>query len=279
MIEIGMFNDLTVKSTASIGLYLTDGHDDVLLPVKYVPANTSDGDSLNVFVYLDNENRPIATTLIPHATVGEFAFMKVKEVNEHGAFLDWGISKDLFVPYSEQRVEMQEGENYLVHIFIDDRSGRIAASSKWKQFINTDLSDLNNGDEVKLLIAEKSDLGFKAIIDNSYEGLIYHNEVFEELKIGEKKRGFIKLLREDGKVDVSLQQQGYEHIIDSKHLILHYLKENNGILKLGDKSSPEEINQKLKLSKKAFKKIIGGLYKDQLISIGDYEIKLLEKKK
>lgn len=275
--QIGKYNELKVKSASAIGLFLTDGIDDVLLPVKYVPEGTKVGDNLDVFVYLDNENRPIATTLKSHASLGDFVFLKVKEVNQHGAFLDWGISKDLFVSYEEQREDMQAGEKYLVYIFIDEFSGRIAGTTKWIKFLDQDTSDFNDGDEVQLLIAEKTDLGFKAIINNRCEGLLYHNEIFDELKRGDVKRGYIKQVRDDGKIDVSLQQQGYGHIEDTKHLILRHLELNKGVLLLGDKSSPEQIYQQLKISKKVFKKIIGALFKERFITISDFEIKSAEK--
>ena len=274
MLEIGQYNNLEVVKKASIGYFLNDGNEDVLLPQRYAPDNIRIGDKMEVFVYLDNENRPVATTLNPLATVGEFAFLKVLEVNEHGAFLDWGIDKDIFSPYSEQRVEMKEGREYLVYIFVDEKSGRIAASSKWKQFMDETV-ELEVGEEVELIIAEKTDLGYNAIINNTNEGLIYKNEVFEELLPGEKKRGYIKLIREDGKVDLTLQQQGYAHIVDLKDVILKKLGDNNGIISLGDKSSPDEIYRQLKISKKAFKKAIGGLYKDRLIEIDDHEIRFV----
>ncbi len=275
MIEIGKHNELEVKSKATIGLYLTDGEDDVLLPVKYVPYGTEVGDKLEVFVYLDNENRPVATTLKPLATVGDFVFLTVKDVNDHGAFMDWGIAKDVFVSYAEQRGDMVVGNKYLVHLFIDDISGRIAATTKWSKYLADDTSELFSGDEVELLIAEKTDLGYKTIINNKYEGLLYKNEVFEEINIGDGKRGYIKNIREDGKIDLRLQPEGYGHIEDTKLVILKQLEKNNGVLALGDKSSPEDIYSRLKISKKAFKKTIGGLYKERRITISDFEIKLI----
>ncbi len=275
MLEIGQYNNLEVKTKATIGLYLTDGEDDVLLPVKYVPQGTEVGDTLDVFVYLDNENRPVATTLKPFATVGDFEFLTVKDVNDHGAFMDWGIAKDVFVSYAEQRGEMVVGKKYLVHLFVDDISGRIAATTKWIKYLNDDISELETGEEVELLIAEKTEMGYKAIINNRYEGLIYKNEVFEEINIGDKKRGYIKNKRDDGKIDLRLQPDGYGHIEDTKLIILKQLELNKGVLALGDKSSPEDIYRQLKISKKAFKKTIGGLFKERKITISDNEIKLI----
>ncbi len=273
--EIGQYNELEVKSKAMIGVYLTDGQDDVLLPKKYIDEMPEVGDHLRVFIYLDNDNRPIATTLTPNAVVGDFAFMLVKEVNEHGAFLDWGIAKDLFVPFAEQRMDMRVGGNYLVYVFIDDHSQRIAGTTKWHKHISKEHT-LQEDDEVQLLIAEKTELGMRAIINNSNEGLIFANEIFGELKFGDKRRGYIKAIREDGKIDLRLQPKGYEQVEDSKFLILHYLKTNNGKISLGDKSPAEAIYSELKMSKKNFKKTIGGLYRDRLILLGDYEISLIE---
>ncbi len=275
MIEIGKYNKLRVKSTSTIGMYLNDGETDILLPGKYVPEGTSTGDLLDVFVYLDNENRPIATTLKPFACVGDFVFLKVKDVNAHGAFLDWGIAKDVFVPYAEQRTGMVKGEKYLVYLLIDKVSERISATSKWAKHIAKD-PDYEEGDEVQLLIAEKTELGFKAIIDNRYEGLVFANEVFSPLEPGNSVRGFIKALREDGKIDLRLQAKGYDAVQDAMNTIVESLKLNSGILSLGDKSTPEEIYNRLNMSKKIFKKAIGGLFKDQRINLSDFEIQLLE---
>ncbi|MBP6401932.1 MAG: hypothetical protein KA492_05325 [Bacteroidia bacterium] len=275
MIEIGKYNKLRVKSTSTIGMYLNDGETDILLPGKYVPEGTSTGDLLDVFVYLDNENRPIATTLKPFACVGDFAFLKVKDVNAHGAFLDWGIAKDVFVPYAEQRTGMVKGEKYLVYLLIDKVSERISATSKWAKHIAKD-PDYEEGDEVQLLIAEKTELGFKAIIDNRYEGLVFANEVFSPLEPGNSVRGFIKAVREDGKIDLRLQAKGYDAVQDAMNTIVESLKLNSGILSLGDKSTPEEIYKRLNMSKKIFKKAIGGLFKDQRINLSDFEIQLLE---
>lgn len=275
MIQIGKYNELVVLKNTSIGFYLGDETEEVLLPKRYVPEGKTIGDKLKVFVYLDNEYRPVATTLIPFATVGEFAFLRVKEINKHGAFFDWGIDRDVFVPYSEQTGELQAGNKCLVYVFIDELSGRIAASLKWNQFIEHDTDDLTDGTEVQLLIAQQTEFGFKAIINNQYEGLLYRNEIFQTLQTGDVKQGFIKQVREDGKIDLSLQQQGYGHIQDTKQILLQQLKTHHGILPLGDKSSPEAIYQQLKISKKVFKKTIGGLFKDQLITLGDFEIRLV----
>ena len=276
MIVVGYHNELVVKSKASIGLYLHDGHESVLLPARYVPENVQVGDVMNVFVYLDNDNRPVATTLKPLAQLNDFAFLMVKDVNQYGAFLDWGIAKDLFVAYQEQRTEMEIGKKYLVYIFMDERSGRMAASAKWGKYIDKQTDNLEEGQEVRMLIAEKSDIGFKVIINNRHEGLLYHNEIFQPVSEGDVMKGFVKYVREDGKVDLTIQKQGFGNVLDSKDVILQKLKAHHGILQLGDKSSPEEITELLQMSKKVFKKTIGSLYKDRLIIVRDHEIRLVD---
>ncbi len=274
MIKLGKYNELNIVSKTDIGLYLGDGIENVLLPARYVPKGADVGQNLEVFVYLDSEDRPVATTLKPFACLDEFAFLTVKEVNQFGAFLDWGIAKDLFVPHAEQRKPLEKGDGVVIYVFKDEFSGRLAATTKWNKFLE-DTSDLKSGEEVQLLIAERTDLGFRAIINNSMEGIIFHNEIFEELQPGEVRRGYVKNVRPDGKVDLRLQQEGYKHIEEAKYIILQHLQNNSGVLPLGDKSSAEEIYHSLKISKKAFKRTIGGLYKDRKISISDHEIKLI----
>ena len=276
MIAIGKYHTLHVVKEVSFGLYLSDDErvEEILLPIKYVPEGTKVDDKIQVFIYNDSENRPIATTLKPFAQVGEFAFLKVLDATDFGAFMDLGIAKDVFVPLKEQRVRMRKDGEYVVYIYIDEETGRIAASSKWNKFIDNEMT-LQEGEEVALLISDRTDLGFKAIINNKFHGLIYENEVFGNLEIGDRKRGFVKKIREENKIDLTLQQQSYEHIGDVKLDILQQLKLNNGTLPLGDKSTPEEIYEKLNISKKAFKKTIGGLYKDGTIELSDFSIRLL----
>lgn len=276
MVEIGKYNELQVKSDSSVGLFLTDGDEDVLLPNRYVKGDLNQGDHIKVFVYLDNENRPVATTETPFAEVGDFAFLKVKEVNNFGAFLDWGISKDLFVAYSEQRNPMSPGERYLVYIFVDELSGRIAATERWQKHFQLP-DEIEEGEEVQLLIAEKTDLGWRAIINNTCEGLIYQDEVFQELKPGDLVRGYVRLIRDDGKVDLRLQPEGYSNVENTTAALMHSLEQNNGVLPIGDKSPAEEIYRLLKISKKTFKKAIGALYKQRLVEISDNEVKLVKK--
>lgn len=275
MIEIGKYSDLEVKAKAPMGFFLTDGLEDVLLPQRHAPAELKTGDVLKVFVYLDNDNRPVATTDEPYGELEEFAFLRVKEVNQHGAFLDWGIAKDLFVAFSEQRKDMAPGEFHLVYIFLDTLSNRIAATTRWSQYLEEPV-DFKEGDEVEMLIAEETDLGYRAIFNNCCEGLLYKNEVFEKIKPGDKRRGYIRVIRSDGKVDLRLQAEGYSNVENSSHLILKYLDEHKGILPLGDKSAAEDIYSKLSMSKKTFKKIIGALYKQKLVTIDDFEVRLVE---
>ena len=266
MIYIGEFNTLKAKRQTDNGFYLTCKEDfEVLLPNKYVPNDFRINDLLEVFVYKDSEDRIVATTQEPLAIVNEFAFLKVNDVSHIGAFMDWGLEKDLLVPFSEQRMKMEKGRYYVVFVFLDTQSGRIVASNKWNKYI-VDLEDAYlEGDEVELLIANKSELGFTAIIDDHAKGLIYHNEIHQELNIGERLTGYIKTIREDRKVDLMLYKVGFERLDASSEIIKSKLQEEGGFLPLNDKSTPEEINKWLEMSKKTFKKSIVILYKHRFI--------------
>lgn len=276
MLHIGRYNELKVSRRTDIGVYLQATGEEILLPKKYVPAGTKEGDVLEVFVYTDSEDRLIATTLKPYASVGEFAYMRVKEVSRVGAFLDWGLEKDLLVPFSEQEQKMEEGKSYVVAVYLDFNTDRVAASAKLHKFIEYEDIELQEGDVVDLLIVGQTGLGFNAIINNKHIGLIYHNEVFQPLLTGNRVRGYVKTIREDKKIDLSLQKTGGEHIDETRMKLLNVLKSNNGFLPLTDNSSPEEIQRMLQISKKAFKKAVGGLYKERLIEITDEGIKLLQ---
>lgn len=278
MIELGKYHELKVIRKVDFGVYLQAGDDSILLPIKYVPKNTKLGDSIRVFVYKDSEDRIIATTLEPYATVGDFALLKVTDVNATGAFLDWGIAKDLFVPFREQNKKMETGKKYMVYIYIDEETERITASARINRFIEKEEIDLKEDDIVELLIAQKTDMGFNAIINNKYWGLLFKNEIFTEIAIGHKVRGYIKQIREDKKIDLTLQKRGAELIDHSKWQILKALEQNEGFLALGDQSSPDEIYRTLNMSKKTYKKSIGNLYKEKLIQITENGIKLLKKK-
>lgn len=276
MIELGKTQTLKVNRKASIGLFLGDGlNEEILLPNRYVPEGTGPGDELEVFVYNDSEDRPIATTEKPLAEAGQFAFLQAKSVSGFGAFMDWGLPKDLLVPHRQQAGRMKPGEFYLVYIMRDEITDRLLASTKWEKFLQEDVSALQEGDEVSLLIAEETDLGFKAIINQTFGGLIYHNELFQPLFPGSKAIGYIKKIREDGKVDVSLQKQGFENIGTSVQQLLQALESSGGFLALTDKSEPEEIYARLQMSKKTFKKALGTLYKQRLVELSATGIKYL----
>lgn len=268
MIQIGNYNTLAIVKDLDFGVYLDGGNDlEILLPARYVPKNVKIGDEIEVFLYHDNEGRLIATTLRPKAIVGEFCFMKVKSVNETGAFLDWGLMKDLLVPFREQKATMHEDGWYLVYVRLDNVTGRIMASAKVDKFLDNTPPDYSFNQEVDLLITEDTDLGYRVIINNLHWGLIYHSEVFRPLKRGEQLKGYIKEVREDEKIDVSLTPLGYKKVDGLSGMILETLKANGGYLAVHDKSDPEQIYALFHCSKKAFKQAIGLLYKQQLITL------------
>lgn len=275
MVEIGRTNTLKVVKEVDFGIYL-DGDDlgEILLPKRYVPEGTEVDHYLDVFIYIDSEDRVIATTDEPKAEVGEFAVMKVKENTKVGTFLDWGLTKDLLVPFKEQREEMNEGQSYLVHVYLDDETERIVASTKINRFLDNIPAEYEEGQEVDLIVANKTSLGHNVIINEVHSGLIYENEIFQPIKPGQKLKGFIKKLREDEKIDVSLQKAGYERIEGVAGEILQKLEKAGGFLEANDKSTPESIKHMFGISKKAFKKAIGALYRERLIIIEDKGIRL-----
>ena len=275
--NIGHFNTLTIDRQTKVGLFLTDGKDDVLLPLKYVPENFAIGDEIEVFVYLDHEERPVATTLEPYIQVGQFALLRVNYINNFGAFLDWGLEKDLFVPFKEQARPMEKGKRYLVYAYIDDKTNRLVASSRSNRFLSNDTIDLNVGDEVDLIVSHITDLGINVIINDRYKGLLYKNEVYENIRLGDYIKGYIKNIRPDKKIDVSLQKSGYENIEANAQKILDELRAGRGFLRLNDNSDPEDIKALLQMSKKTFKKAIGTLYKDKFIEIKEDGIYLIQK--
>lgn len=274
--ELGKYNTLTAARYTSVGLFLED-HDEesVLLPMKWVPKDISEGDELEVFVYLDSEERPIATTMKPKAQVGDFAYLQAKQVSSMGAFLDWGLQKDLFVPFIEQEGRMQAGQWYLVYLYIDPLTERITATARIDRKVEKVPSDLVPNQEVDLLIGDNTPLGYNVIINQRFLGLVYENEVFRDIKPGDTAKGYIKQIREDHKIDVSLQKQGYGNVEPNAQLILDKLKDGDGFLPLNDKSSPEEIATRLEMSKKTFKKAIGGLYRQKLITIENDGVRLV----
>ncbi|ATP55959.1 RNA-binding protein [Pedobacter ginsengisoli] len=276
MIAIGQYNDLRIINKTEAGLILTEGDKEVLLPYYDVPKNAEIGDNITVFVYVQKDGRLLGTTKKPLACVGDFAYLTVVDDNEDGAFMDLGLDKDIYVPRKEQKRPMFKGDRHVVYVFLDENNDRMVASSRLTNFIEEEDIDLEEGDEVSLLIVDRSDLGYNAIVDNKYIGLLYTNELFDELNPGELRKGWIKKIRVEGKIDLSLQPMGYGHILDTKDSVLEELKESGGVIALGDKSTPEEIYARFKISKNAFKKVIGGLYKDRLITLSDHEIKIIK---
>lgn len=275
MLALGIFHNLKIDRTTSVGLFLTDGTHEVLLPKKYVPKKYEIDDELEVFVYLDHENRPVATTLEPKIYLNEFALLKVNYINEFGAFMDWGLEKDLFVPYREQARPMKEGNYYMVYMYLDEKTNRLVGSSKLNQFLTQDNLQLEVGEEVDLIVTHITDAGVNVVINEKHRGLMYKNELFEELRTGDRVIGYIKQIRPDGKIDVSRQKIGFEKITDFAEKILHELELNNGFLGLHDKSHPDEIKTVLEMSKKTFKQTIGTLYKQKKILIKENGIYLI----
>ncbi|CAG5002706.1 Conserved virulence factor B [Dyadobacter sp. CECT 9275] len=276
MLFIGKYNYLTIQRVTSVGLFLSDVEgEEVLLPNQYLTDDMKLDDTIRVFVYNDSEDRPVATTQTPKIVRNEFAFLEVTDVSEHGAFLDWGLLKDLFVPFREQSTPMQVGEWHVVFLYLDQKSSRLIASTKIDRFLENDRLTVKEGDEVDALIWQKTDLGYNAIINQYHKGLIYNNEVFKDLKIGDTVKGYVKKIREENKLDISLQKQGYVAVEPNARKILDLLKKEGGFLNLSDNSSPDEIYARLEMSKKLFKKAIGGLYKQGQIMISDKGIRLV----
>lgn len=275
-IELGKFNQLEVVKQVDFGMYLDGGEEgEILLPTRYVPEDCKLGDWLNVFLYLDNEERLIATTLTPLVQVGEFACLEVSWVNQFGAFLNWGLMKDLFVPFSEQKMKMQVGNKYVIHAHIDDESFRIVASAKVDRYLSKEKAAYQPSEEVNILIWQKTDLGFKAIIENMYSGLLYDSEIFQTLHTGDVLKAYVKQVREDGKIDLILQKPGFEKIDDFSKTLHRYITEHGGWIGLTDKSPAEEIYDTFGVSKKTFKKAVGDLYKKRLILLHEDGIELV----
>lgn len=275
MISIGRFNILKIDRRTNVGLYLTDGEQDVLLPKKYLPHTYEIGEDMEVFVYLDHEERPVATTIEPYIFLHEFALLKVNYVNDFGAFMDWGLEKDLFVPFREQARPMREGNYYIVYMYMDEKTNRLVGSSKLNQFLNNTELTVKVGEEVDLIVTHITEAGINVIINEKHKGLMYQNEIFEDFRTGDRIIGYIKNIRPDGKIDVSRSKTGFEKITDNTSKIIEELQYNNGFLGLNDKSHPDEIKTVLGMSKKTFKQIIGVLYKERKILIKEDGIHLL----
>ena len=274
--ELGVFHELTIDRFTSVGAFLKNESDEVLLPKKYLNKDNTIGEVLKVFVYLDHEERPVATTLVPLAIKNQFAWLQVSYINEFGAFLDWGLEKDLFVPFREQARPMQEGHRYLIYVYEDKVSKRLVGSSRTSKFLKTDTPNYKMGDEVRVLVAHSTDLGFQVIVDQSYQGMVYKNQIFQkDIKPGVHRAAYVTKVREDGKIDVQFEKPGHEKIDQHAQQILALLKLQNGFLALTDKSSPEEIYDILSMSKKNFKNAIGNLYKQKRIELTSNGITLV----
>jgi hypothetical protein len=276
MVAVGSFNNLRVSRKVEFGFYLDDGGDGILLPKRFAPARTQIGDELNVFVYHDSDNRLIATTQQPKAVVGDIAQLKVVSTTPQGAFLDWGLMKDLFVPKSQQRNAMYKGGEYWVKLYIDQQTGRVAATEKIEQQLSNEQLTVTEKQVVDLLVYRETELGYEVIINNVHKGLLHHNEIFKSIRIGDKLQGFIKKIREDHKIDVLTGKPGFDKVEDEAAKIIRLLKENNGYLPYHDKSDPEDIYAFFGMSKKTFKMTTGNLYKQQKISFTQTGIQLVQ---
>ena len=276
-VKLGDYNTLTITRFTDSGAYLDGDGLEILMPRRYTTPDMHPGDEVRVFVYLDQENRPVATTEKPLAKVGQFACLTVAWRNKYGAVLDWGLMKDLFVPYSEQRTKMQQGEKYIVYIYIDEQSGRIVGTAKLGRHISEDCSTLQPHDEVEVLVYKQTEIGYKAIIlGPNCEGLLYHNEVFQPLSYGDKLKAYVKKVRPDGRVDLVLQTSGRQHTEDFAVTLLRSLQEKpNHFIALNDDSDPEDIYDYFGVSKKTFKRAVGALYKEHIITITDDGLRLL----
>ncbi len=279
MILLGRIQELQIDRKTSVGFYLVDAQntEDVLFPNQYISPRMEEGDVLEVFVYKDNENRMVATTEFPYITVGKFAYLKVNQVNKFGAFLDWGMKyKELLVPFKNQANRMEEGKAYIVYLYEDEDTRRLVATSKINNFLETIVKDeLKVGQEVELLARGYTEIGLNVIINHDFQGIIYKDEIFERIDTGDQIKGYVKRIREDGKVDISLQAIGYNNVPPNAALILEELKKNKGFLPFNDKSDPDDIRDMFGISKKIFKKSIGALYKQKIIEIKKEGIHLL----
>lgn len=275
MSYLGTTQTLFVKEVSNEGAYL-DGHDlgEVFLPKQEIKHELEAGDSISVFIFLDNANLATATIKKPHAQVGEYALLRVKEINSIGAFLDWGLEKDVLAPFNEQKPRMQEGHSYLVRLYLDNASQRICASNNFNRFLSKDEPQYTHLQEVDLIVAGKTDIGYKVLIEESHFGVVFYNMVFKSLFVGQKLKGYIQKVRDDGKIDVVLEKPGMRKVSDLGETIMQKLKNEGGVIPLGDKSDPEAIKKIFSTSKANYKKAIGGLFKQELIDIEAKSIRL-----
>jgi len=277
MIEQGKEIELKIAKRATFGLYLADDSgEEVLLPKKYCTEEMKPGDTNRVFVYKDSEGKKVATTLTPKIFIHEFALLKVSAVTGVGAFLDWGLEKELMVPFREQKQKMEVGRWYIVYLDLDKKSDRLYASNRVERFLQNDQISVKEGDEVALVVLQKTDLGYSVIVNHAHKGLIFDNEIFQDIRVGDRLKGYVKKVRDDQKIDISIQPIGFRNVNDSNsELIYKTLVENNGFLAITDKSSPDEIYTLFGISKKAFKKSLGALYKQKKVDIQPDGIKLI----
>lgn len=276
MVYIGEYADLRIDRFTSVGAFLEDDEGfEVLLPNKYLTDDMEENQTINVYIYNDSEDRPVATTETPKIELNDFAFLKVKAVSSFGAFLDWGLEKDLLVPFKEQTAKMVEDGVYLIRLYRDDQTNRLVGSARINRYLEDEVTDLEQGDEVDLFVAEISDLGRKVIVNEKYSGLIFKDRLVRPLRNGERTKGFVEFIREDGKIDISLVPIGLEKFDEFSEQLLDYLKDNNGVSTVTDKSSPDLIRTELGMSKKSFKKAVGNLYKNKKIKLTDTTIELV----
>jgi len=276
MIKPGEYNLLKLIRAVAIGVYLDDGKEGILLPKRYVPDGAKVGDMLNVFIYHDSESRLIATTQRPAGTVGDIVMLPVVSVTPQGAFMDWGLQKDIFVPKSKQRVRMHAGEKYFVKIYLDEQTGRVAATGKIDAFLNNEMLTVKEMEMVDLVVYRRTDIGYLVIINNRHTGVLHYNEVFRDLEPGDKLKGFIKSINEENKIDVVAGKPGYEKVTDEAGKIMRLLEENNGYLPYNDQSKPDDIYSFFGMSKKTFKMTTGSLYKQQKIVFTQTGIRLTD---
>lgn len=274
-IEIGKYHLLNISRETGVDFIFEEEGEIIKLPKKDLREKLKVGDEVNVFLYTDLNGKLVATTSKPFATVGECAYMEVKEESSVGAFMYWGIEKDLLVPFSQQKDTMREGNSYLVYVYVDELTGRITGTSKLQRYINNEKLSVKEGEKVDLLICHNTDLGTQVIVNNRHWGLLYKNEIFQKIRRGDKVKGYIKKVREEGKLDVSLQEQGYDEVISASLKILKKLKEQKGFLPVTDKTDTGIIYNELQMSKKTFKKAVGALFKERKITLEDKGIRLV----
>ncbi len=276
MIQVGNYNTLKVSRKTDFGFYLDDGEDGILLPKRFVPGGLQIGDEIKVFIYHDSDNRLIATTQEPKGVVGDIVSLKCVSTTEHGAFLDWGLMKDIFVAKSQQLTGMHKGGEYLVKIYIDEQTGRVAATEKIDKQISNDVLTVKEKEEVDLHVQRQTDLGYVMIINGKHTGLLHANEVYRKLYVGNKIKGYIKTIRKDNKIDLVLDKPGYERVNKEEEKILKLLEAKKGFLPYNDKTDPQIIYTVFGMSKKTFKMTIGSLYKQRKIELTDKGIKIVE---